>query len=426
MKRRHIVIFTLMGNGHLYPILPLCNELIAHGLRVSCPVNIRYAGRVNATGAEAVVFTELPVDKALRAENEARAELLTTDPRRLETSDLEWEHLSRSTADFLSQVVGPYERDPPDLIIYNRYSIPGRIVAHRQRLPAIQFSPHFAYPGHSRLWQRGSCETPDGMVAYGERLDSLLAVYDIHTSDNLWHTERLNLHLIPREFQYRADIFDDRFLFCGSLVQRPFESIWRPRQAGRPIVLISGYSGLPETKSSDWAYFKLFVEALADEPCHCVLSIGDGVSADSLTPLPANFEVNHRTSHLEILRHATLFACHGGMGSSLEALYNGVPVLAIPSSPYTEEVAHRVNELRVGTVLPRSDLRVNTLRETVLAMLRDDSLRQRAGELQQVFSRSGGVTAAARRIERFLQEAQRTDSRGVATAPHQCLAGGAG
>jgi MGT family glycosyltransferase len=411
MKRRHAAIFTLMGNGHLYPILPLCNELIAHGLRVSVPVNTRYAARVHATGAETVVFTELPVDPALRTENEARAELLASDPSRLETSELEWAHLSKSTADLLAQVMGFYEQDPPDLVLYNRYCIPGRIVAHRHRGPAVQFSPHFAYPGRSRFWQDGTCKNPDGLVSYGEKLDSLLAVHDIPTGDNLWHTEKLNLHFIPREFQYRANQFDDRFFFSGSLLQRPFEPLWRPPQPSKPLVLVSSYSGLPETRSSDGSYFKLFIEALADSDCHCVLSVGESVSVSSLGRLPANVEVNQSTSHLEILPCAALFACHGGMGSSLEALYNGVPVLAIPNSPYTEEVGQRVKELRVGEVLPRSELCAATIRDIVSAMLRDISLHERAAELRQVFSRSGGAAAAAQRIERFLQDTERADSR---------------
>jgi MGT family glycosyltransferase len=285
---------------------------------------------------------------------------------------------------------------------------------------------HFAYPGRSRFWQNGTCENPDGLVSYGAKLDSLLAEHNIRTGDNLWHLEKLNLHLIPREFQYRAEAFDERFYFSGSLAQRPFESTWRPRRAGQPLVLISGYSGLPETKSSDITYFKLFIEALADAACDGVLSIGEGVPAAALGRLPANFEVNQRTSHLEILPHASLFVCHGGMGSSLEALNNGVPVLAIPNSPYTEEVSHRVKELRVGAVLLRRNLCVDSVRETVLQMLRDSCLHERAGELQQMFSRSGGATAVAQRIERVLHDAQRTDSRRVSPRTHSCLAGHAG
>lgn len=409
MKRQHVVVVTLMGNGHLYPVLPLIAELADRGYRVSCPINRHYAPRIQAAGAEAVVYSDLPVDAALQAENEARASLLASDPSRLETSDLEWEHVVKSTKHLLTQVMEFYEQDPPDLILYNRYSIAGRVIASRFNALAIQFSPHFAYPGRSRFWCHGDCRNPEGMVAYGKRLDSLMATYEISTQDNLWHVEKLNIHFIPKDFQYRSELFDDRFLFSGSLLQRSYGSVWHRQKGNRPLILISGYSGLPETKSSDVEYFKIFIDALANSPYHCILSIGESVPAESLGSLPRNFEINRYASHLEILPHASLFACHGGMGSSLEALHHGVPVLAIPASPYTQEVAHRIAELGVGAALPRNELDVSTLRTGVSEMLYSTSLQGRVKALQRSFQRSGGAAAVVQRIERHLREAQRGD-----------------
>ena len=408
MKRRHVAIVTLMGNGHLYPVIPLTTELADRGYRVSCPVNRRYAHRMHAAGAESVVYTDFPVNEALQAENRARSLLTVSDPSRLETSDLEWSYVVKSTAHVLSQVTEFYEQDPPDLVLYNRYSIAGRIIAHGFGALAIQFSPHFAYPGRSRLWHQGDYRNPEEMVAYGERLDSLLAAHHVPTQDNLWHVEDLNIHFLPKEFQYRHELFDDRFFFAGSLLWRSFKPVWRHPTNGKSLVLISGYSGLPETKSSDTEYFKLFIDALADTEYHCVLSIGEAIPVESLGRLPSNFEVNRYASHLEILPHASLFVCHGGMGSSLEALNHGVPVLAIPGSPYTQEVAYRVAELGVGTVLPRNELHVDSIRTEVAKMSCNPSLHERAKVLQRVFQRSGGASAVVQRIERYLSEYKRT------------------
>jgi MGT family glycosyltransferase len=417
MKRRHVAVVTLMGNGHLYPVLPLAAELADRGYRVSCPINRQFAHRMQAVGAEAVVYADGPVDEALRSENEARSLLTVSDPSRLETSDLEWSYVTRSTADVLSQVSEFYKQDPPDLVLYNRYSIAGRIIAHRFGALAIQFSPHFAYPGRSRFWRDGDCHNPQGMVSYGKRLDSLLATYHFPTQENLWHIEGLNIHLIPKEFQYRHEMFDDRFFFAGSLLRRPFESAWGRSVNCKPLVLISGYSGLPETKSSDTEYFKLLVEALADKEYHCVVSIGETVSVESLGPLPSNFEINHYASHLEILPHASLFVCHGGMGSSLEALHHGVPVLAIPGSPYTQEVAYRVAELGVGSMLPRDELRVDSIRNEISKMWCNPSLHERVKMLQRVFQRSAGAAGVVQRIERYLNESQ---SNCLVSEPEQC------
>ena len=407
MKRRHVAIITLMGNGHLYPVIPLITELADRGYRVSCPVNRQYARRVQTAGAEAVVYADVPVDEALRAENHARSLLTASDPSRLETSDLEWSYVERSTARLLSQVNDFYDQDPPDLVLYNRYSIAGRIMAHRFGALAIQFSPHFAYPGRSRLWDQGNYCNPEEMVAYGERLDCLLASHGVPTQNNLWHVEDLNIHLLPKEFQYRQELFDDRFFFAGSLLRRPFKPVWQHPTDGKPLVLISGYSGLPETKSSDMEYFKLFIDALADSKYHCILSIGESIPLKSVGRFPSNFEVNRNASHLEILPHVSLFVCHGGMGSSLEALHHGVPVLAIPTSPYTQEVAYRVAELGVGKVVPRNALNVGYIRTAVAEMSHNPSLHERVKVLQHVFERSGGASAVVKRIERFLGEHQR-------------------
>ena len=68
-----------------------------------------------------------------------------------------------------------------------------------------------------------------------------------------------------------------------------------------------------DTKIDYSEYFEMFVHALSESPYHCILSIGD----DDLAPdLPPNFELNRRASHLEILPHAALSICHGGMGST--------------------------------------------------------------------------------------------------------------
>jgi MGT family glycosyltransferase len=404
MKRPHLAIFTEMGNGHVYPILPLCSESIARGYRVTCATNERFSRHVRDVGTEAVVFTETPVDDALRAENEQRFRLPATDLARFEFSELEWSYMSKSSADFLSQTLKFYERNPPDLVLYNRYCIPGRIIAHRLGLPAVQLSPHFAYHGRSRFWDRGVASNPQQLIAYGERLDSLLCAHGLTVRDTLWHVERLNVHFVPREFQYRNDLFDDTFVFSGSLLERPFQSGWRHAKPSSPLVLISGYSGLPATQVSNLRYFETFIEALADLPCHCILSIGDRLNAGDLGTLPANFEINQHASHLEILPHATLSACHGGMGSSLEALYNGVPVLAVPSTPYTGEVAYRIAELGVGTLLPQSDFSIDSVRQSVVQMLNDAALQKRAKEIQQTFRGSGGTGVTVDRIEQYLQD----------------------
>jgi MGT family glycosyltransferase len=247
------------------------------------------------------------------------------------------------------------------------------------------------------------CLNPPGFADYAEKLDAFLAKHGLTKNGGLWHVEELNIHSVPREFQYRAEIFDDRFMFAGGLLERRFRAVWKSGgDAHKPTILISGYSGLPETQYSNERYFRVFIDALAGAACHCVLSIGDSVSPHSFDPLPPNFEINQRAAHLEILQHADLFACHGGMGSTLEALRSGVPVLAIPATPYTQEVAYRVLELGLGASLPPEQFSVESVREAAERMLESKQLRERVNQMKWCFSRSEGAAAAADRVERYL------------------------
>jgi MGT family glycosyltransferase len=294
-----------------------------------------------------------------------------------------------------------FSESPPDVILYDPFSIAGRILGVRQECPVIRVSPHFAQYERSLVRQDGIFKTPSASLEYRDKLDAFLMSHGITTRDNMWYTEKLNIQLIPREFQFCGDSFDRQFCFVGALLDRKFEPRWKDNSANRPIVLVSDFSGTLGAWESSIGYYKQLIESLADSSGYYVLSIGEAVDARSLGSLPENFEINRRASHLEILPHAALSVCHGGVLSTLEALYNGVPVLAIPQTPGTEEVANRTAELGLGTQIPRRKLVVDELAKTIKSMLGDTELRVRVKRMQRVFRRSAGVGLAADRIEGF-------------------------
>jgi hypothetical protein len=58
--------------------------------------------------------------------------------------------------------------------------------------------------------------------------------------------------------------------------------------------------------------------------------------------VPHNFEINREVFNCEILPFTNVMVCQGSMGSTLESLYHGVPVVAMPSQPYNSEVSYRL------------------------------------------------------------------------------------
>jgi len=378
---------------------------VKRGHYVTYVTGDHYARQIAEVGAVPVLFSYSPPDKGLA--EEIRNALSST------CGDAGYWKMARSfqvyefacAEKMLDQVHTFYKKNAPDVILYDPFMIGARILARRLDCAVIRISPHFAQYERFVLRQHGVFRNPEGVLECRRDLDSFLLNHGITTTDNFWHVEKLNIQFIPREFQYCNDYFDERFCFVGALLDRPFKQVWKINGKGRPIVLISDLSGLRDAYINADSYYKLFIESLSDSACHCILSIGDSIDPHSLGTLPENFEINQRASHLEILPHAALSVCHGGMLSTLEALYNGVPVLAIPLTPGTEDVAYRTAELGLGIQLSRSALTTDKVRETVEGMLFDTGLQTRVKETQEVFRRSGGVKMAADRIEASLEPA---------------------
>ncbi len=62
-------------------------------------------------------------------------------------------------------------------------------------------------------------------------------------------------------------------------------------------------------------------------------SVGTQTQIAELGDTPTNFIVRNYEPQLEVLQHAKLFITHGGMNSTSEGLYYGVPLIVLPQSP---------------------------------------------------------------------------------------------
>jgi MGT family glycosyltransferase len=169
------------------------------------------------------------------------------------------------------------------------------------------------------------------------------------------------------------------------------------------VILISAVGGAVEG-SNDPGYFNMIVEALSGSEYHVILSVGEHFPVGTLGTLPKNFEINRYASHLEILPHTDLHLYSGGPNGTLEGLYFGVPLIAIPSYDRNHIIADHLAEQGIVLNLPLQTLTTKSIRENIEAALLDDKLLCRARKMQQVIRTSGGSAMAVDEIERFLAE----------------------
>lgn len=292
-----------------------------------------------------------------------------------------------------------YETNPPDVILYEWFNFAGRIFAKHLRRPAIQLSTHFAHHD-SMVRLNGVYTTPQPVLEFSPVLDNFMSVFGFEGKGQIWHAEPTNIFLIPREFQYDVDSFDGRFKFVGvTFSQRSNATSWRNGAGdGRPILLISEGSG-----STDDRFLRLCIEAFAESRYQVVFLKGVSNAEVSSVVLPHNFEVNREMSNREILPFADVAVCQAGMGTTLECLYCGVPVVAVPSMPFNSEVAFRLTELGLGLHVTERGMTPLALKNAVDTASMDDAIRRRVSRMQDGLKSNRGAELAANAIEEFLE-----------------------
>ena len=100
---------------------------------------------------------------------------------------------------------------------------------------------------------------------------------------------------------------------------------------------------------------------------------------------------------LEVLQHADVFVTHGGMNSSSEALYYGVPLVVIPVTGDQPFVAKRLTEVRAGIRLNRNELTSELLCETVKVM-DDVTFKENSRKVGESLRNAGGYQRAVEEI----------------------------
>jgi MGT family glycosyltransferase len=206
----------------------------------------------------------------------------------------------------------------------------------------------------------------------------------------------LNVVFIPREFQPAADTFDERFRFVGpSPGRRESGPGWLPAADGRPVLFISLGTAFNERPE----FFRMCLQAFGDGVWQVAMAVGDRVDAGTLGPLPANVEVRPYFPQLAVLRRAAVFVSHAGMNSTMEALYDAVPLVTVPQMPEQEANARRVEELGLGRRLDPLALTPERLRAAVDEVTADEGIRANLAAMRTSIRGAGGSVAAADAIE---------------------------
>jgi MGT family glycosyltransferase len=393
----HIAFLPFPAHGHVNPTLPVVAELVRRGHRVTFATNDKYADAVLTTGAQVLRYKSTLADRALP--ERMTGEYLVHEPVR---------SIDEAIATLPAFEAG-FSGDVPDLVVYDVSTFAaGRILARKWGRPGIELFPSFASNDHFSLPGRIGEDLADeidrehpALVEFFVKQVALLAEHglgEVSLEEFNAPADDFNLAFLAKSFQLDAGTFDERHAFVGPcLGERPGEAEWRPPPAdGKPLLLVTvGSFG----HHYQQVFFRTCLEAFAELPWHIVMSVGELVDLSALGTIPANVEVLRWVPQLKVLKHAQAFVSHAGMNSTMEALYFGVPVVAVPNTPEQLLIASRVAELGLGTWIPQAKADAESLRAAVTDLLADSAARHRIRSMRDKLRAAGGPGRAADLIE---------------------------
>jgi MGT family glycosyltransferase len=131
------------------------------------------------------------------------------------------------------------------------------------------------------------------------------------------------------------------------------------------------------------------------------MSVGSETDIGSLGPVPENFIIAPFVPQTGLLQNVDVFVSHGGLNSTMESLYFGVPLVVVPSIAEQRLTARRIQELGLGVTLDHERLTAEVLRESALTAARDPQIRAQVNTMQRYTRTAGGCGRAAQAITQF-------------------------
>ncbi len=382
----HIAVVASSAPSHMYPHLAVVRDLVDRGHRVTYLVGGHLADLARPAGADVVGFDSL----------------LPGSPHAGHWPDDDAAGMRMFLDDsihVLPQVRAALDADRPDIVLYDIGGFAGPVAADGWGIPSVQLSPSIV------AWDTYRQDMSDvldplfeseGGKTYLTAFNDWLAPTSL-TFEEVTGEPRRCLVLIPRAMQPNADRVDrSRYRFVGPCIdpRREDPGDWTPPAGDGPLALLA--FGTAYTDRID--LYHNMIEALDETGWRLVMATGS-VRPDALGAVPQWVQLRDKVPQPAVLRIADAFVTHAGMGSCTEALWYGVPTVAIPQAVDQPGNAAQLEAIGAGRHLTDDPPAPAEIRDALLGVASDPQIRLRLDAIREELHRVGGPGHAADAVE---------------------------
>ena len=395
----HIAFVSLGAFGHINPTLALVTELVKQGVRVTYFTTEAFRNIIEPTGAK---FVAVP---SWMAENDKHNDGEKKEDDGGVAAAVPFLFLNEAGA-YIDTILDTLHDDKPDAIVHDFAGIAGTIAADNLNVPNVML--YTSYPSNDSYSVAAGFEScpadhplrkaAAGIAAgyaekYGCRVMTVKEIFDGHGDFNLVMMQK---KLVPN-----YESFDDSFVFTGVQIgKRTAFGSWKAPDNGKPLL----YSSLG-TAFNNWPeYYPILFDAVRDLDINVFAALGS-IDPASLKDIPANVEVCQMVPQLDILSQASVFITHAGMGGTGEAIYYGVPMIAIPQMEEQAITARQIEKLGLGVAfLDKSAITSEALKTAIQKLLTEPSYKAAAEQFSADMKTLGGAKASAEALLHFLSK----------------------
>src|SRR5258708_1116787 len=208
----------------------------------------------------------------------------------------------------------------------------------------------------------------------------------------------------PKEFDFPIPHLPPQFHYAGPFHDnegREPISFPSDKLTGQPLI----YPSMGTLVNGLNKVYGAILEAVGEfQEMQVVLSVGRNFSPGDLGPIPSNTIVVPIAPQIELLKRAAPCITHAGLNTALEALAQGVPMVAIPIGYDQPGVAARIAYHGVGEFVEIGNLTARRLSELIMKVTANPNYRDKARWFQKVLAETRGLDVAADIIERAFGE----------------------
>lgn len=392
----HIAIVSLGAFGHVNPTLSLASELIARGNRVTYFTTEDFRKVVEPTGAAFVPVHSWMKENDGHNDGQGDGNVAATVP---------FLFLKEAGA-YMEDILAVLKEDRPDAIVHDFAGIAGTIAADVLKVPNIML--YTSYPSNENYSvAEGFSNVPEDhplRIAANDIAEEYIRKYGCRkmTVKEIFDGKGdFNIVMVQKKLVPGAETYGDDFVFTGvQMGKRSAFGSWKNPDETKPLL----YSSLG-TAFNNWPeYYPILFDAVRDLDIHVFAALGS-IEPSSLKNIPDNVEVGQMVPQLDLLSQASVFITHAGMGGTQEAIYFGVPMIAIPQMEEQAVTARQIEAKHLGfAFLDKNRITSDALKKAILTLLTDESYQATAKEYSEDMKQLGGAKASAEALVDYLEK----------------------